>query len=73
MLTTALGPIITEEVIADANSEITKNIEWVDKHGPVIDAWLKEHHSGGDSGATTLVLSTFTLVGFVVVSITRYF
>lgn len=72
MLTTALGPIVSAEVATDANNEIMKNVEWVDKHGPVIDAWLKEHHGGG-SGASNLVVSTFTLVGFVVVSIARYF
>lgn len=72
MLTTALGSIITEEVATDADSEIMKNVEWVDKHGPVIDAWLKEHHAS-DSGAATVVLSAVLLVGVIFVSITRNF
>lgn len=47
-----------------------RNVDWVDRNGPVIDAWLKEHHG---SSAPTVVLSTFMLVGVVVVSISRYF
>lgn len=63
MLTAALGPLINEEVITDANNEIMKNIEWVAKNGPVIDAWLEEHHSGDDSGATNLaVVSTLLML-----------
>lgn len=70
-LTAALGPIISEEIATDADNEIMKNVAWVDKNGPVIDAWLKEHHTS-ESGATNVVLSTFMCVGIVIVSITRY-
>ncbi|XP_037030608.1 aminopeptidase N-like [Bradysia coprophila] len=70
MLTQALGPIITADEASEADSEIMSNVKWVETHGPVIDAWLKEHHT---SGSATLVLSSVMFVAAVVVSITKYF
>jgi len=67
-LTTALGPIITAEQAADAENEIMRNVAWVDKHAPSIDAWLKENHidETTPSDATKVVLSTFTFLSVVV-------
>jgi len=72
-LTTALGPIITTETATDADNEIMRNVAWVEKHGPSIDAWLKENHFVEYSGAATVVFSTFTFLGIAFVSIVRLF